>query len=103
MMTQMSHTAPQGTPEFERLIGLIAEAVSSRVSAVPLDIELWTTKHIAAYLHRTEKVTSERIVTLVGFPHAIRLPTKDGGRGNPMWRAAEVVEWVAKHKEKRAG
>lgn len=89
--------------DFEKLIGTIADAVAARVGSVPLDIELWTTKHIASYLHRTEKVTSDRIVTLVGFPHAIRLPTKDGGRGNPMWRAAEVVQWVEKHKEKRAG
>lgn len=88
--------------DLDKLIGSLADAVAARVGAVPLDIELWTIRHIAAYLHRTEKVTSERIVTLVGFPHAIRLPTKDGRRGNPLWRAAEVVEWVGKHKEKRA-
>lgn len=102
-MQQTSESGPSGALGFEQLVKLIASAVSSRVCAVPLDIELWTIRHIAAYLHRTEKVTSERIVTLVGFPQAIRLPTPNGSRGQPMWRAAEVVDWVEKHKEKRAG
>lgn len=81
----------------DELIEKLVEALSERLNPR----ELWTVKHIAEYLHRNEKVTSERIVTLPGFPQAIRLPTAKGSKGFPMWKSAEVVAWVEKHQEKR--
>ncbi len=77
----------------DQIVSALAERINPR--------ELWTIKHIASYLNRSEKVVSERVVTIAGFPQAIRLPTKDGRRGFPMWKACEVVAWVEKFQEKR--
>jgi len=41
------------------------------------------------------------MVNMPGFPQAIRLPAPTGGRGNPLWKANEIVEWVYKFQEKR--
>jgi hypothetical protein len=81
----------------DQLIDKLVDALSERLNPR----ELWTIKHIAQYLHRTEDSTSKQIVTLPGFPQAIRLPTPKGTKGFPMWKAAEVVNWVEKHQEKR--
>lgn len=84
------------------LIDRIAEAVAQRVTpAVPLGVQLWTCKGIAAYLQRSTSVVQERVVTLPGFPRAIRLPTqRPGVKGQPLWKAAEVIAWAESHKER---
>ena len=44
----------------------------------------------------------ERITALPGFPQAIRLPVMGSkGRGQPLWKAREVIAWAEKHPENR--
>ena len=76
---------------------LVAAITANLPGRFPVDIALWEISDIAAYLHRNEKVVGERIVTLPGFPQAIRLPTGNQGRGNPLWKAQEVIDWVEKY------
>lgn len=84
------------------IIEQLAAALAGRIaSQIPVDVDLWDSAHIASYLKRSPQVVAERIVCLPGFPQAIRLPTAGKGRGQPLWRAAEVIEWVGKHQEKR--
>ena len=69
---------------------------------IPLSIDLWRTAEIAAYLKRSEAVVRDRVVTLAKFPPAIRIPVLGSkGKGQPLWRAEEVIEWAAVYQEKR--
>ena len=57
---------------------------------------------VTAYLKRSEAVVRERITALPGFPQAIRLPVAGSrGRGQPLWKAKEVIAWTEKHHENR--
>lgn len=83
------------------LIDQLAAALASRVSRVPLEIALWSVDDVAAYLNSTPKSVCNHVLCLPGFPAAIRLPTKTGGRGRPMFKAQEVIQWAESYQERR--
>ncbi|WP_150550087.1 hypothetical protein [Pandoraea soli] len=98
------------------LVELIAQAVAERLTPpLPLSIQLWNAKIIAAYLQRSPAVVLERVVTLPGFPPPIRLPStrstsksiaqphSDKSTGQPLWKATEVIDWVDSHRRKCVG
>ncbi|HDR9153841.1 TPA: hypothetical protein QDB05_000261 [Burkholderia vietnamiensis] len=66
--------------------------------AIPIEVALWSTKEIGEYLQRPAQVVRERIASLPGFPEPIRLPSGDGGRSFPRWKAAQVIAWVESHQ-----
>jgi len=82
----------------------IVKAIEAMRASIPINIDLWSTKEIAAYLKRNERTVRTGVVTLPGFPQAIRLPAATGTRGNghPLWKAREVIAWVERHQEQRA-
>ena len=67
---------------------------------LPVDIDLWDVSTIALFLKRSDSAVRERICPLPDFPKAIRLPSQ-GGRGHPLWKAKEVIEWAEKYRETR--
>ncbi len=82
------------------LIDQLAAAVAARISpAIPLEFDLWSAAEIAAWLKVGTDQVLERYAPLPDFPKAIRLPTPDGGRGRPRWKAAEVIAWAEKYKD----
>lgn len=84
------------------LIDQLAAAVAARVQPrVPLDVALWSVEDVANYLNSTPKSVCNNIMPVPGFPAAIRLPTKTGGRGHPMFKAAEVIAWAESYQERR--
>lgn len=84
-------------------IELLLEAINKLSPRIPINVDLWSVREIAAYLKRSESVVRDRITALPGFPQAIRLPVVSGtGKGQPLWEAHEVIAWVKKHKEHRA-
>lgn len=88
------------------LIEKLAAAVAARVKPpIPLNVQLWNLEMIGAYLQRSARVVGERVVTLPGFPKAIRLPAgKDGeSKGQPLWKAAEVIAWTEGQRDKIIG
>ncbi|QDX22164.1 hypothetical protein FP568_13460 [Pandoraea pnomenusa] len=87
------------------LIERLAEALAERIApAVPLHVQLWSAKSIAGYLQRSPAVVMERVVTLPGFPRPIRLPAqREGSKGQPLWKAAEVIAWAESHRDKLVG
>ncbi|WP_175920733.1 hypothetical protein [Burkholderia pyrrocinia] len=90
----------------DELIERIVEAIEKRIKpapAVPIELALWSTKEIGAYLLRPAQVVRERIAVLPGFPEPIRLPSGDGGRSFPRWKAAQVIAWVESHQGGRIG
>jgi hypothetical protein len=77
----------------------IAAAIVGRIAPpIPLDVDLWSATEIGAYLKRDSRQVLERYAPLPGFPKAIRLPSP-GGRGQPLWKAIEIIEWATKHQE----
>jgi hypothetical protein len=83
-------------------IEILLDAINNLSPRIPLTVDLWSVKEIAAYLKRSEAVVRERITALPGFPQAIRLPVAGSkGRGQPLWKAKEVIAWTEKHQEKR--
>lgn len=68
--------------------------------AIPVDIDLWDVSTIAAFLKRSDSNVRERICPLPDFPKAIRLPSQ-GGRGHPLWKAIEVIQWAERYRESR--
>lgn len=84
------------TELIERLSAALAEKANP---TIPLNIRLWDIATIAQYLNRNVDVVRQRIVCLPSFPPAIRLPAGEASVGKPLWKAAEVIEWVESHKE----
>lgn len=83
-------------------IDKLLEAIDKLSPRIPVTVDLWSVREIAAYLKRSEPVVRERITALPGFPQAIRLPVVGGkGRGQPLWKASEVIAWAESHQEKR--
>jgi len=82
------------------IIDQIAAAVAARISpAIPLDVDLWSSAEVAAYLKVGPNQVIERYAPLPDFPKAIRLPTADGARGRPRWKACEVIAWAEKYQD----
>ncbi|WP_141202414.1 hypothetical protein [Thiomonas delicata] len=87
-------------PDLNVDLDALASAIALRIARpVPIDIELWSAKEIAAYLKVGPRQVSERYALMPGFPKTIRLPTVAGVRGTPRWSAAEVIQWATNHRE----
>lgn len=81
------------------ILARILEAVAVTKPHIPLTIDLWGGDEVAQFLKRDRRTTMERIVVMPTFPRAIRLPTISGGKGQPLWKAAEVVAWADSYQE----
>jgi len=83
------------------LVEKLAHALADKLRpSIPLAVDLWDVSTVAQYLKRDVRVARERIVCLPDFPKAIRLPSSNGGRAHPLWKAAEVITWAEKYREK---
>ena len=61
--------------------------------SIPLDIDLWDTEHIAAYLKYSYSTVRDKILPLPSFPKPICIRTANGS-GMPRYKAREVVCWA---------
>lgn len=77
------------------LIEKIAAAVADRIGSSD---DLWGMGRVAKYLDRNVQTVRNRIACLPSFPRAIRLPVS--GTAQPLYNAAEVMQWAQKYKEK---
>ena len=85
--------------EVELLIQKLAAAIADKIKpAVPFEHQLWTTEEIAAYLKVSTSKVYQRYASLPDFPGRIELPTSEGRRSHPRWKAIEVIEWVEGYK-----
>lgn len=67
---------------------------------IPLAVDLWGYSEIAAYLKLAQRQVADRVATLPGFPAAIRIPTRGAGRGQPRYKASEVIAWAESYKDR---
>lgn len=95
--------ADPATPSGDNIdMDQLAKLLVARLkTAQLLDLTLWTTENIAAYLNCSVRQVTDRHSKLASFPRAIRLPTADGHKSNPRWKAAEVVTWAERHQDKK--
>jgi hypothetical protein len=83
------------------LIQQMAAAVAQYLQpAIPVNVDLWDVATIARVLKRSESQVRNRLICLPDFPKAIRLPVEGGGRGKPLYRANEVLEWTRKYQDR---
>jgi predicted DNA-binding transcriptional regulator AlpA len=83
-------------------IDALATAIAAKIRPpVPIEVALWGVMDIAEYLGVSRSQVSNRFLPLPGFPSAIRIPTSDGHRSHPRWRAIEVIEWAGKFRDKQ--
>ena len=96
------HRIPRYCGKYMNQIEILLDAINNLSPRIPITVDLWSIKEIASYLKRSDAVVRERITALPGFPQAIRLPVLGGkGRGQPLWKAREVIAWAEKHQENR--
>jgi predicted DNA-binding transcriptional regulator AlpA len=77
----------------ERLIAAL-EAIQR--PPIPVEVDLWSYREIAAYFKRSESHAKKTITQQGDFPPAIRV-----AGGHPLWRAAQVVKWAASKQDRR--
>jgi hypothetical protein len=86
--------------DYDKLAAAVAKYMRS---AVPLSAELWDLEMIGLYLRRSSSVVRERFACLPDFPKPIRLPSDQGNRAHPLWKAVEVIAWTEAHRDDKPG
>jgi hypothetical protein len=61
--------------------------------SIPIEIDLWDTECIAAYLKCSYATVRDKVLPLPSFPRAIRLQTSNG-TSRPRYKAREVIQWA---------
>jgi hypothetical protein len=84
----------------ELITRLATELARHLQPAIPVQIDMWDVATIARVLKRSETQVRNRMICLPDFPKAIRLPVVGGGRGQPLFRASEVLEWAVKYQDR---
>ncbi len=84
--------------QIDALSKLIAARMANKP---PFEEVLWTAEEVAEYLKCQPRQVLERYALLRDFPAAIRLPTPDGHRGHPRWKAIEITAWKEKYKDRK--
>jgi hypothetical protein len=79
----------------------VAAAVAAHIQPpVPVQVDRWDVATIARVIKRKDTYVRNSIICLPDFPKAIRLPTESGGRGQPLYKAHEVLAWLDKYQDK---
>ncbi len=81
----------------EMLEKLLAQLAKPAIAPLPVAIDLWDTRNIAAYLKRSVEKVRDDIVTLPTFPRPIRLPVRSATRAHALYKAREVIAWAERH------
>jgi len=68
---------------------------------IPVDKQLWDAAAVGAYLGVGARQVAERYALRGDFPAALRLPS-DKGLGQQRWKAAEVMAWAEKLRDRKA-
>lgn len=74
----------------ERLIAKLQQPIQ-----VPISVARWDVKTCASFMRVSESRFRQNYASREDFPKPARLPYK-GGRGQPIYKAQEVIDWVDK-------
>jgi hypothetical protein len=81
----------------ELLNRLTAALAAQAKPQIPVTIDLWRAREVAAYLKVTPRHVLERYAIMPGFPAPIRLPSPSG-IGHPRWKAKEIIAWTERYQ-----
>lgn len=81
----------------EEILERLLEHLSKPAPVLPVSIDLWDTRHIAAYLKRSVDTVRDDIITLPSFPRPVRLPVRGVNRAQALYKAREVIAWAERH------
>jgi hypothetical protein len=79
----------------KEILAAILQKLSEKATqaAIPVDVDLWDTEHIAAYLKRSYTTVRDKIIVRPDFPRPIKInPTQE--RSHPLYKAREVIRWA---------
>lgn len=66
---------------------------------IPIEVDLWDTEHIAAYLKRSYSTVRDKRIVRPDFPKPIRL-SPGHERSYPLYKAREVIAWAESLQDK---
>lgn len=70
------------------LLAAILQKLSEKT--FPVEIDLWDTEHVAAYLKRSYTTVRDKIIVRPDFPRPIKLNATQE-RAHPLYKAREVI------------
>lgn len=73
----------------EEMLQNIMKRLEERV--IPVEVDMWDTERIAAYMKLSYSTVRDKILTRPGFPRPHRLGS---GRAKPIYKATEVIAWT---------
>lgn len=79
----------------KEILASILQKLSEKATqaAIPVEVDLWDTEHIAAYLKRSYTTVRDKIIVRPDFPKPIKInPTQE--RSHPLYKAREVIRWA---------
>lgn len=75
----------------KELLAAILQKLTEK--AIPVEVDLWDTEHIAAYLKRSYTTVRDKIIVRPDFPKAIKI-NRNQERAHPLYKAREVIQWA---------
>lgn len=75
----------------QEILKAILQKLTER--SIPIEVDLWDTEHIAAYLKYSYSTVRDKILPLPSFPRPISIHTVNGA-GLPRYKAREVIAWA---------
>lgn len=75
----------------KEILAAILQKLSEK--SIPIEVDLWDTEHIAAYLKYSHSTVRDKILPLPSFPRPICIRTANGS-GLPRYKAREVIKWA---------
>jgi len=85
------------TDDEKEILKAILQKLTER--SIPVEVDLWDTEHIAAYLKRSYTTVRDTIIVRPDFPKPIKInPNKE--RSYPLYKAREVIQWAESLQEK---
>ena len=75
----------------KEILAAILQKLSEK--SIPIEVDLWDTEHIAAYLKYSYSTVRDKILPLPSFPRPISIRTVNGS-GLPRYKAREVISWA---------
>lgn len=82
-------------------IQLLEQLVRLLRPEIPLEVDIWDAKTVAAFLKVAPRYVTERYALMDDFPTPFRLPSKNG-RGHPRWKAVEIIRWAEQYRSPHA-
>ena len=75
----------------KEILAAILQKLSEK--SIPVEVDLWDTEHIAAYLKYSYSTVRDKILPLPSFPKPICIRTANGS-GLPRYKARDVIKWA---------